>query len=574
MDKDQLSESSCVLGAETTIQLREATEIETKSKIVDPIRDRDASQSHRSSPALISKLPPEVLCQIFRLCAPTPQNKTIALSHVCTQWRALAMSDPILWRSPIFTSPELAKAMLVRAQDVPLRVTVEMRRATYDLDDVDYTLVESALRSHVESAKLSNLSKPLLRWLRLLTRSSSNTLKHLSLTYPWIPRGKAFCDISAGPADFPNLQVLQLMNCRFPLWKSGQFNSLVMADIRFFGGETKMDMDTLSCLLRSSPNLETLVLVEAIGNTGTYPSAPSESQQRLYMHHLRQLQLRDTSSHLLCVLSVIQLPSIRELTIEVTSADSEDDKLRSLLQLVVDQSPSAIRDVQALSYRVLAQGGLDWKANFYPLTDISGARHLSVRILLTLQNARSPDWGRWPPILGGLFSLSRLERLTVEVSHTVAGLAQMVPFWLTLPSASLLHITTLGYGFVDFLFALVQVAAAADGSIHTHLPSLETVVISNGDMTRDVVVPDPMASTGNKETTKYTGLRFLDLALKVLEKRGFVVPHIILSGCSVLAPACQVIKDTTRFKFEVFDEHVVATRVRGSGELKRSRLES
>ncbi|KAI0044991.1 hypothetical protein FA95DRAFT_183472 [Auriscalpium vulgare] len=94
-------------------------------------------RSHRNAHTPISRLPPELLAQIFSLCADadriaadyvdehdTPESHAsslMAITHVCHAWRALALDCPFLWSFVDFTLGEARASEIVRrARSAPL----------------------------------------------------------------------------------------------------------------------------------------------------------------------------------------------------------------------------------------------------------------------------------------------------------------------------------------------------------------------------------------------------------------------------------------------------------------------
>ncbi|KAF8260695.1 hypothetical protein EI94DRAFT_1523753, partial [Lactarius quietus] len=69
-------------------------------------------------------LPPEVFAAIFSLCLPEKTDHHLArlrISHVCHQWREIALHQTLLWtRVDFATSMAGVTETLVRAQSAPL----------------------------------------------------------------------------------------------------------------------------------------------------------------------------------------------------------------------------------------------------------------------------------------------------------------------------------------------------------------------------------------------------------------------------------------------------------------------
>jgi hypothetical protein len=89
-----------------------------------------ALRLRRNALSPISSLPPEVFAAIFSILCPPPSldrnpDRHLArfrVSHVCHQWREIALDYPFLWSHVDFTALGLAGAteILARAKSVPL----------------------------------------------------------------------------------------------------------------------------------------------------------------------------------------------------------------------------------------------------------------------------------------------------------------------------------------------------------------------------------------------------------------------------------------------------------------------
>ena len=133
--------------------LQEAIDIEIKSlkeAIQAEIRSFEESvrvlKLRRNALQPISSIPPEILTAIFSfLClsdvpslrVKLAQNRTrLRISHVCHQWREIALNQPQLWSHVNFniTSPAGATEILARAQSAPLHMEIGVSgRHRFDL---------------------------------------------------------------------------------------------------------------------------------------------------------------------------------------------------------------------------------------------------------------------------------------------------------------------------------------------------------------------------------------------------------------------------------------------------------
>ncbi|KAK7026120.1 hypothetical protein VNI00_015695 [Paramarasmius palmivorus] len=84
------------------------------------VPDRDVLKTSHPTPYF----PTELLCEIFKYLIPQrPEDDFgLVLTHVCRHWRDIAIGLHFLWTFPDFRSPELAKEMLKRSGQAPLRI--------------------------------------------------------------------------------------------------------------------------------------------------------------------------------------------------------------------------------------------------------------------------------------------------------------------------------------------------------------------------------------------------------------------------------------------------------------------
>ncbi|KAF8266003.1 hypothetical protein EI94DRAFT_1803646 [Lactarius quietus] len=127
----------------------------------------------------VSSLPPELSAAIFSfLCHPGPSGKPdhhlapLCVTHVCHQWREIALDLPLLWSVDFPTLSSVGAAvMLARAKSVPLSLEADFRGYLWD-DDRFCTF-----RKEIQG-RLPHSSTPRLSWLELYNCAIS---WHLSL---------------------------------------------------------------------------------------------------------------------------------------------------------------------------------------------------------------------------------------------------------------------------------------------------------------------------------------------------------------------------------------------------------
>jgi hypothetical protein len=115
------------------LQQKIDAEVESLEESIQALKESIRTlKLRRNAHSPISSLPPEVFATIFSFAClpgiPSPGGKRdhnlarIHVSHVCHQWREIALNQPLLWSHVDFTTLSLTGAtkMLVRAKSFPL----------------------------------------------------------------------------------------------------------------------------------------------------------------------------------------------------------------------------------------------------------------------------------------------------------------------------------------------------------------------------------------------------------------------------------------------------------------------
>ena len=122
-----------------------------------------ALKSHRNELSPISRLPVEILCNIFSLIEDNdifrrPESWT-NFSQVSQHWRSAALSAPELWTNIPLSNPLWAQEMLIRSKKAKLTI-----RYGLFLDESDYKIIETVRSclhemNRVEEINLSSLPR-------------------------------------------------------------------------------------------------------------------------------------------------------------------------------------------------------------------------------------------------------------------------------------------------------------------------------------------------------------------------------------------------------------------------------
>ncbi|KAG8914338.1 hypothetical protein FRC01_004117 [Tulasnella sp. 417] len=249
--------------------------------------------------SLILYLPDELTYDIFLTCHDDDRRSFPWIaSTVCSQWRCIALSTPVLWSEINFDRS-------LHNQQVARNIETQLKRAQMaplDIHIFQSALHETETESMLQIAEL--ISPSAQRWRSLVIEETvqSQTLQILfdrlttasvpQLENLVIPRGSGSTSVPgwefrAFSNGAPRLQFLHLSKCRVD-WNSDIFSNLVELEVHD-ASFLSMDRDPLFTLAWSllvrSPRLRSLTLADSAGaerhlrNTRTRspPSPPLET---------------------------------------------------------------------------------------------------------------------------------------------------------------------------------------------------------------------------------------------------------------------------------------------------------
>ena len=260
--------------------LQDAIDIEIKSleKSVQLLKLR------RNALQPISSFPPEIFTVIFSfLCLPgmpsllvnLAQNRArLSISHVCHQWREIALNQPLLWSHVNFntTSSAGATEMLARAQSVPLymeigvsgghRFDLFLREVQARLPRIRHLSIGADIYQFYRGLKSALESPaPSLEYLSLFCQEDEDDTEDLRMARQYlsesVPGIKILDTLFASTPR--RLSCLKLRNCNIS-WNSPLFKGIKSLSI-----DTPFDTDrpTLAVWLDALgdiPQLQTLTL--------------------------------------------------------------------------------------------------------------------------------------------------------------------------------------------------------------------------------------------------------------------------------------------------------------------------
>jgi hypothetical protein len=317
----------------------QAIDAQIKS-LEDSIR---ALRLQRNALAPISSLPPEIIAAIFSflphmLSATTPPKRPDPLawlrySHVCHQWREIALNQPLLWSHVNFTNISLAGVakILARAKMAPLYL--ETRRLGKNWDRAHFSAFRRELRlrvSHIRHLLIHTDPQHLRKALEVLV-SPAPTLNSLSLLsdrkWPTTVIPETLFGVTT-----PRLSSLKLRNCDIS-WKSSLLKGLQFLEIRSLSTNTRPSLPVWLGALNEMQQLKRLTLYKA---SPIAPPIPVAVESTVTLPFLTHLDISSSAKNCALVLAHLDLPALTWLSVEaIVHFPPHGDDMQNLLPYVV-----------------------------------------------------------------------------------------------------------------------------------------------------------------------------------------------------------------------------------------------
>ena len=315
---------------------------------------------HCNAVAPISALPPELLARIFRFHAlvepPWPGRQNlgwIRVTHVCRQWRQVALDDSSLWATftGYWPSAELMSESLVRARNAPLDIDFEFATSLQSLSKFIPHI------SHIRELRLRNLSPHHSQGIQEIFALDAPILEHFELALDpgsYFPVMFITYRELAGTTLFngrtPKLRTLSLTQISIP-WSLIPRGQLTQLEITLFEEMSTadisptVDLNQLIDLLINSPELEDLVLEFCL----TSMLFQVTHEQPIHLPRLSRLRLSGSTFNVTNLLSLLRLPSSATLCLHCCiSEDPSTYPGHSILPLVSahfdDPAPAEFND--------------------------------------------------------------------------------------------------------------------------------------------------------------------------------------------------------------------------------------
>lgn len=146
----------------------------------------------RNSHLPVHRIPPEILVEIFLRVQEEAIYPRKSLTHVCHQWRALALSISALWCDISLSDRDVSKALLERCKFGPIHIQFCTRRAMPLQEIEEWREILDPHASRMRTIRLYGKNKTSLRSSLRCFCGPCSSLEYLSMSscaiapIPWI----------------------------------------------------------------------------------------------------------------------------------------------------------------------------------------------------------------------------------------------------------------------------------------------------------------------------------------------------------------------------------------------------
>jgi len=289
----------------------------------------------RNAVSFVSRLPPEVLSNVFRLTRTIMQLQDsdrqyslawIRVTHVCWHWRTVAINCPDLWNRVVIPLEQgWLEEILRRSKKTPLFIIADVR--LFPRDGVQEFRTLWLHISRVRELDVSTLGTfGSSTWSRDCLPehpTPAPMLETFKLSHVELIAEKQFPD-DFFQGDVPALRQLTVMN--FPVnWESPSFKQLVQLTVSFSSWDNRVapSMRQMLDFLGNLPNLEILELQHAFPVVDV-PAVTLVSDRTIALPRLKRLTVNSIFLSCSNVLRQLRFPSLKFLDLQFSQVDPRD----------------------------------------------------------------------------------------------------------------------------------------------------------------------------------------------------------------------------------------------------------
>ena len=387
--------------------LRQAIDAEIKSLKASFQQSLQTLIQRRNELAPILSLPTEIITDIILLVASAKGDDVglawLNVTHVCHQWREIALNQPLFWTHinlTNITSAGMAE-MLSRAKEAPLHLVA----ATINWDDSRIRAFGKELQAHVSHIYHLNIfGTSHYVWTTLqhtLFASPAPILEYLSLFIPSL-EGMVSISNTAFNGITPRLSYLELRQIMIS-WKSPLLRGLRYLKLFEVHNDDLLSVTEWLDALDGMPQLKELFLYEA-SPLATVSEFPFDIKRTATLPVLTHLYISSTPIFCALTLAHLVLPSLTSLVLE-PSASYYDDYDALIIFPYIKQHAHGPQDANLLQSVFLRSNGACTHVIAWPMPDIHVVAHneamleeakYTARIALTITCERSHAWQPFP----------------------------------------------------------------------------------------------------------------------------------------------------------------------------------
>jgi hypothetical protein len=315
---------------------------------------------------LISTVPPEMFAAIFSfLCLPgipslggTPDRNLARLrvTHVCRQWREIALNQPQLWSHVNFDTLSMAGAgeILVRAKSVPLYMARTSSKRCGDRFGQFLKEVQARI-PHIRHLTLGADDYKFRLGLKDDLDLPAPTLEYLSLFCQWGNKDRntvaelPFISDTLFSGSTPRLSCLVLRNCNIS-WNSPLLKGLtslkILTPFANLGPKLAVWLDALDKI----PQLRTLTLQSA---SPVAPFIPFNVERTAILPSLTHLSISASLEDCALAIAHLVLPALTSLCLTAINRLRNSSDVQRILPYIARHAhgPQDIQPLQSILIR-------------------------------------------------------------------------------------------------------------------------------------------------------------------------------------------------------------------------------
>ena len=366
-----------------------------------------ALKYRRNALSPVSSLHPELFAAIFSiLCLPGTSSQDgkpdhhisqLRVSHVCHQWREIALNLPLLWSHVNFTSESLSSVgiaeILFRAKSTPLYLEANFLGHRQDRDRC--RTLRKELHTHIPHMRQLRISAEpvLLKAILKELASPSPTLEHLTLSSaskgnqrrgtpgrsPW--RSQPSIPDTLFESFTPRLSRLELCECNIS-WRSSLLKGLKYLEILNPSTNARPELAVWLAALDEMPQLTTLTLHSA---SPIAPPFPFVVRHTVTLSSLTRLDISGSPGDCALALAHLDLPALTWLCLIAFPYRQSD--VKNLLPFIMRHAHGP-QDAQPLQSVLIRSDELRTDILAWPVPNIGVEVHDLPTLLTTTPHTR------------------------------------------------------------------------------------------------------------------------------------------------------------------------------------------